>query len=161
MRRVLMMSGLAVVVAAAVASAAVTFDPATGSGFVGKGDVQLALGLNNKQVQTTALTFTYSSVDTADVTCEWDTVTGGKFSKTIHHVVVNQKEAAVNSTVAYDARIKNQITGYSLTGFSSVSSSGSIPEIGGACPNSNDGVVTDVVATGSTGGLFVNGVRLQ
>ena len=160
MKRALMICGLAALVAAG-ASAAVTFDPATGTGFVGKGDVQLALGLNNRQVQTAALDFTYSAIETADVTCEWDTETGGKVSKTIHHVVVNQKEAVVNSTVAYDARIRNQITGYNLTGFSSYSSTGSIPEVGGACPNSNDGVVTAVVPTGSTGGLFVNGVQLQ
>lgn len=161
MKRVLMVSGLAIVLAAASVSAAVSFDAASGTRFVGKGDVQLALGLNNKQVQTASLSFTYSSTETADVTCEWDTVTGGKFSKTIHHVVVNQKEAVVNRAVAYDARIKNQITGYNLTGFSSYTNSGSIPQVGGACPNGGDGLVTAVVSTGSIGGLFVNGVQLQ
>ena len=36
-------------------AAAVTFDPATGTGFVGKGDVQLVYGWNNQALQTNAL----------------------------------------------------------------------------------------------------------
>jgi hypothetical protein len=39
---------------ATAALAAVTFDVNTGFGFVGKGDVQLAFGWNNKALQTNA-----------------------------------------------------------------------------------------------------------
>ena len=45
----------------AAAQAAVTFDPATGTGFAGKGDVQLAFGWNNNQLQTNAGQLTFRS----------------------------------------------------------------------------------------------------
>src|SRR3990170_2451923 len=51
MRRLLTLVGLLVLVAAisvGTALAAVIFDPVTGEGFVGKGDVQLVFGWNNK-----------------------------------------------------------------------------------------------------------------
>jgi hypothetical protein len=44
----------AVAVMATSAYAIVTFDPATGTGFVGKGDVQLVYGWNNKDLQNKA-----------------------------------------------------------------------------------------------------------
>jgi hypothetical protein len=161
MKRALII-GFGIVAAGAVASAAVSFDSTTGSGFVGKGDVQLALGLNNKQVQLTPVTFTYSETEVADVTCEWDTETGGKVSKTIHHAVTNEKTAGIDSSVVYDARVRNQITGYNLVGFGSITATGTIPSVGDACPNSNDGVVTEVLVTNSIpGALSVNGVLLQ
>lgn len=47
--------------------ATIIFDPTTGKGFVGKWDIQTALGLNNAQVQVASLTFTYKSEDTYDV----------------------------------------------------------------------------------------------
>lgn len=34
-----------------IATATVTFDPTTGKGFVGKGDLQTAFGWNNNQLQ--------------------------------------------------------------------------------------------------------------
>jgi hypothetical protein len=43
-----------VVIGASVALAAVTFNPMTGEGFVGKGDVQLIYGWNNQQLQLNA-----------------------------------------------------------------------------------------------------------
>src|SRR5918996_4693526 len=51
--------GLTAIVAAfaigmTAAFALVTFDPSTGTGFVGKGDVQTAFGWNNKQLQNNA-----------------------------------------------------------------------------------------------------------
>lgn len=45
---------LAAATLATVAIAAVTFDPVTGTGFVGKGDVQTAFGWNNQQLQQNA-----------------------------------------------------------------------------------------------------------
>ena len=45
--------------AASSASASVKFDPATGTGFVGKGDVQTVLGgLNNNDIQNLPIAFT-------------------------------------------------------------------------------------------------------
>lgn len=42
------------------ANAAVTFNETNGTGFVGKGDVQMAFGWNNKQLQTNASTVAFS-----------------------------------------------------------------------------------------------------
>ncbi|ALC89376.1 hypothetical protein AM500_05950 [Bacillus sp. FJAT-18017] len=54
--------------------ASVTFDASTGTGFVGKGDVQTVLGWNNSQLQAGAggLKFTYVTVDTYEVTVRVD-----------------------------------------------------------------------------------------
>lgn len=151
--------------------ATVTFDPDSGTGFVGKGDVQLAFGWNNSQAQKNAngVTFTYESDQSYDVTCEWTTLTGGKNSKTIYHDVTNHKSTSVSSTIAYDARMKNQYTGYNLLGLGSTVTTGTpVPNIGDPCPQGggladsdppgNDAVVTDVEIDPASvvSGFFVN-----
>ena len=157
---VLLVGVVAALTFAGVAAAAVTFDPscpytpsnATGQcGFAGKGDVQLALGYNNTQMQKNAgsLAFTYSqpasqalSQDgtqagtqtgtqsmSQDVSCDLDT---GR--KTFHRDGTRDGMRAgsrdgsrsgsrtgtvsgnVSYAIAYDARVKNQITGFKLTG---------------------------------------------
>ncbi|MBI2324294.1 MAG: hypothetical protein HYU87_04970 [Chloroflexi bacterium] len=151
---------------AAPALATVTFDPTTGTGFVGKGDLQVPWGWNNQTLQKQAanVTFSYARSDATDytVTCEWDTVTGGKTQTTIHHVVTNTK--AVSDTVAYDvsstSRKNSQgtVTGFNLKGFGSsiVTTSGDpVPSVGDTCPNGGGGIVTavDLLASSSSGGL--------
>jgi hypothetical protein len=58
------------------ALAAVTFDPDTGKGFVGKGDVQNAFGWNDKALSTNVggVSFSYSTTQTH----QWDCVTGDR-----------------------------------------------------------------------------------
>jgi hypothetical protein len=48
--------------------AAVTFDPETGTGFVGKGDVQTAFGWNNKQLQDNAGLVQFRATTTSETT---------------------------------------------------------------------------------------------
>lgn len=140
------------------ALATVTFDPGTGTGFVGKGDVQLAWGWNNAKLQSAAsgVTFSYVREDAADfeVTCEWDTVNK---KQTIHHAVTNTR--SVNSSVAYDvttATRKNpqgSVTGFRLNGFgpgSETTSGQAIPAVGDGCPNGGDGIVTSVAVISAT-----------
>lgn len=55
---------LTAVAFAGPASASVSIDPVTGAGFVGKGDVQTVLGLNNAQMQATLVSFTMKSTTT-------------------------------------------------------------------------------------------------
>jgi hypothetical protein len=139
--------------------AAVTFDPATGTGFVGKGDVQTALILNNAQMQNTAVVFTYNatSVSEATWTCDRD---AGPQTQERANITTTTTQAVASSI----ARVKNQITGYNLTGYSSdpiVSEEVEGPAVG-SCPTgwtAIDLVVGDPVPTG--GGLYVNGVLLQ
>ena len=61
-----MIAALFAMALATTAQAAVTFDPETGTGFVGKGDVQVAFGWNNAQFQANATGLSFAYVATTD-----------------------------------------------------------------------------------------------
>jgi hypothetical protein len=64
---------------------------------------------------------------------------------------------AVNSANAYDPRGKNQITGFTLKEFGATTTTGEVPEVGGACQGGGaGGTWSSVTQTGSSGGLFVH-----
>jgi hypothetical protein len=154
-------AALAVVSTAAVAS--VTFDSSTGTGFVGKGDVQLAFGWNNAAAQknATAVSFGYDAVDKYDVECYWETTTGN--GRVVVHDITVPRHTSVSSAVTYEARKTGQYTGYNLNGFGATTTNGTVPVVGGTCPGqSNVATIIDVTQTGSTGGLSVtyNGVTV-
>lgn len=142
------------VVAAGAVFAAVTFDPTTGTGFVGKGDVQLALGYNNKQLQDNAnsLVFTVSSETEQSWTCDRDA--GPQ----------TQERAGTTTTQGVStsiAREKNQITGFNLNGYSGTPTTtydGQGSEAG-ACPT--NWTATNFQETPGASILYVNGVALQ
>ena len=155
MRKSFIAAAAAFAVVSTAAMASVTFDPTTGLGFVGKGDVQIAFGWNNAAAQTNAkaVSFSYNATDTYDVGCEWSTGT--------NHVVVHDitvpKHTSVSSSILSDPRKTGQWTGYNLNGLGTTVTDGVVPTVGGTCPgNSGLGLVTDVTLTGSTGGLYVN-----
>jgi hypothetical protein len=75
------------------------------------------------------------------------------------HNVNHKTTSSVISSVAYDARVKNQITGFNLKGFGAITSSGGdIPVVGAPCPGNQgtDATWSSVTAGDTTGGLFVN-----
>jgi hypothetical protein len=148
---------ICIAAAASAVYATVTFDPATGTGFVGKGDVQLVLGWNNAVLQQNALklSFGYQVQDKYDATCEWSTTTGN--GKVIYHDVTVKKSVKINDTVAYDARTHKQVDGFNLTGFGNVSQNIDPPVIGGPClgEGGQQGTWADVTKTSSSGGLYV------
>ncbi|XVV01441.1 hypothetical protein ACQPW3_29100 [Actinosynnema sp. CA-248983] len=159
---------LAVLATAAVSGAALgaavltgvaqayTLDPVTGTGFVGKGEVQTPFGWNNAALQANApgVSFTLESVRSYSAVCTWTTGEGTKGEKT--HDVTHRKTSAVSSVVSYDARQRNQVTGFVLTGFSSVVETGEAPVVGGACPGNagHGGTWTSVVEGASSSGLY-------
>lgn len=172
--------GLSLALASTVALAAVTFDPATGTGFVGKGDVQLAFDWNNAALQANAgsVTFTYGLKTTFNVTCEWETFTnssgnGQKESKTIEHVETEGFNINTRITVGSASRLNPQgaVTGFNLTGIGGIAPTAGVPAVGDTefC-NANDmgpgetkpshtvSTVTSVAvaANGEAAGLFVN-----
>lgn len=158
MRKLFGAAAAASVLISSAAWATVTFDSSTGFGFVGKGDVQLAFHWNNavSQAQTNNVVFEYDSSDTYEVTCDW--TTGPSSNPTTHEINV-PKHVTVNDTVAYDARQRNQYTGYNLNGFGSTSGGGTVPQVGDTCPgNSALGFVTAVSdgPISSSGGLYVS-----
>lgn len=165
MKTISILGGLAALAMSSAALAAVTFDAETGTGFVGKGDVQLAFGWNNKAAQdnANAVSFTFETETAYIATCEWDTV-AGKSGNVIHHEVNLRRNTALNSNINSDPRKTGQYTGYNLSGFGATTTSGqSVPTVGGACPGNNPGIVTEVQELGNTGGLFVhfNGMSAQ
>jgi hypothetical protein len=162
--------GIAVLLAvASIAYAAVTFDPATGTGFAGKGDVQLALGLNNAQIQAQAssLEFTYVSTDTYEVVNAWATGNAGNPVSLSSHTETVTTTVGVNATVAYDSRknSQGQVTGFNLTGFGDKTVVGTVPEVSPTVTyvtftwTDNKGVVhtTDQLPVDENGDLYTEG----
>ncbi|UBV44535.1 hypothetical protein LAJ19_17320 (plasmid) [Deinococcus taeanensis] len=139
----------------------VAFNASTGTGFVGKGDVQLAFGWNNQALQKNAkyVTFTYNATESYHYDCTF-TVVVGRDRVAQPQTVTRGRSAAVNATITNDARVRNQITGFNLTGMSAFTSDSTVPLDGGSCPGGplHDGVISNVTldSASSTGGLFVN-----
>jgi hypothetical protein len=153
----------AVALFATTAYAAWTFDPATGTGFVGKGDVQLALGYNNKQLQDNAgsLVFTYESEVVTEVS--WICTNSNNENTQERERTTTTTESGVANAVA---RERNQITGFNLTGFTSSTPVESTTEGNqlNSCPSGPWSLTTPAgapVVVSSEGGLMVNGVPLQ
>jgi hypothetical protein len=147
----------------AAMSAAVSFDPFTGNGFVGKGDVQDAFGWNNAQLQANAdgVTFTFESESQYAQSCMKDNA-----RQTIYKDF--KKSVEVDAAVSVQARKNPQgmVTGFELLGFGGEVSNASVPDDlcnpGNADPSGwvvdPSGVYPVVTQIGgsSAGGLFVN-----
>jgi hypothetical protein len=92
----------------------VTFDPATGTGFVGKGDVQLIYGWNNAQLQANAGSVNFRASTTEVTEVSWICTNANN---------ENTQERARTTTTSTQglvddiARVKNQITGFNLRGY--------------------------------------------
>ena len=119
---VLSMTAVATVATAAYAA---TFDPTTGTGFVGKGELQTPWGWNNATLQKEAegVTFKVSQQVTYEQECSY--LTGGRNPERVRET----KEATrpLNSRVTYETRNNKRgaVTGFILDGFGS--SSGPVP----------------------------------
>jgi hypothetical protein len=104
----------AIALTATVAFAAVTFDPITGEGFVGKGEVQEAFGWNNRQLQQNAedVKFQVASIVVTEVT--W-VCTNSNNDNT------QERERTTTTTIGglleSVGRERNQITGFYLEGY--------------------------------------------
>lgn len=148
--------GVGLLLAAAGSASAYTMDSA-GLGWVGKGEVQSAYGWNNKAMQdnVAGVTFVYDSTSSYEVVCEFDNRGG-------HHVITNTKHSSVKATVSSESRNNSNgkqgpMTGWYLTGFGAVTSTGAaVPAVGDGCPgNSGLGAITSVTQTGTgSGGLY-------
>jgi hypothetical protein len=150
-------------IAATGANAAVTFDPATGTGFVGKGDVQLALGYNNKQLQDNANSLAFTSTSTVVTEVSW-VCTNDNNENTQERA--RETTTSIQGVLSSVARERNQITGFNLTGYSGTtteSSSTEGPPVN-SCPSGPWTLTSpagDPEVVSSTSVLSVNGVPLQ
>ena len=102
---------------ASTAAAVVNFDPtcsftpsnSTGAcGFVGKGDVQTALGWNNYDVQNNSIDFTYSATGNVLVTCK-----PGENSN-VNAWKTGTFTGEIGYDIAYTGRSVQQISGFLL-----------------------------------------------
>lgn len=153
----LLAAAAATTLLASAAHAAWNIDPATGTGFVGKGDVQLVYGWNNRQLNTNAgsISFEYSSTTVTETTWTCDRDAGPQTSERSNRVR-ERTQGVLNSIVRDNKTL--QITGFNLTGFNGAVTEKTVengPDVG-SCPNgwtAIDIVEGEPTTTGS--GLYV------
>jgi hypothetical protein len=116
MRKILMLAvaGVAVLALAGAAGAAVTFDAATGTGFVGKGDVQTVFGWNNPALQANADSVDFRASSEVVTEVSWTCTNASN-----EHIQERERTTttSVEGIVTSVARVRNQITGFNLTGY--------------------------------------------
>lgn len=125
-RSVAVLAGAAMALSmASAALGAVEFVHATGTGFVGKGDVQLIFGWNNKALQENAasVTFRASTEEVSEVSWECTNPNNQKTQER-ERATTTSIEGVVSSI----ARERNQITGFNLTGYSGTPTQSSTTE---------------------------------
>ena len=144
--------------------AAVTFDPATGTGFVGKGDVQLVFGWNNKALQDNAASVQFRANSTVVTERSWTCTNENNQNEQVRDRTTTTSIQGVVSSVA---RERNQITGFNLTGYSgdpTMTSETKGPPLN-SCPSGQGGWTLttpagDPEVISSSTVLKVNGVEL-
>jgi hypothetical protein len=138
---------------AGAAFAAVSLDPLTGMGWVGKGDIQLAYGWNDKTIQTRSVEvdFEVQQQVTVAVTCQIE-------KRGVVEFKTASRNRSLSDTQDGDPRVKNaRFTGYFLGGYKGqeTASGDPLPKDGDACKaEGEDGVVTSVVSTINFSKLF-------
>lgn len=158
------MAAVGAIAVSGVAAAIVTFDPATGTGFVGKGDVQLIYGWNNHALQANAASveFRVNSVSTTEWTCTKPQPTPNDPEKVIvqERRVTTTTQGLLNDIARDNSKGKNgPITGFNLLGYNggSTTTTASGPAVG-SCPANPSGFAYDDNAstTQSGGGVQVS-----
>ena len=151
----------ALVFATTPALATVIFDPSTGTGQVGKGDVQDAFLWNNQQLQANAASLEFQVVQNKHYTATCTDADGkfetkpGKFQtlrNTTHNVQTN---VTGGGPVNVNSRTNPQkmVTGFMLIGYRSASFNNdqTPPQVGDSCSQGNIiGRITNVVVFGTT-----------
>jgi hypothetical protein len=106
----------AIAVTATVAFAAVTFDPVTGEGFVGKGEVQEVYGWNNKALQDNADLVQFRAISEVVTEVSWVCTNDNNQNTQERERTTTESVSGVLSTVARDDRGR-QVTGFHLMGY--------------------------------------------
>jgi hypothetical protein len=136
---------------------AVTVDLTDGTGFVGKGDVQLALGWNNKALQDNAGSVNFQINSEVVTEVSWICTNANNDNEQGRQRTTT---TSVQGLVSHVARERNQITGFNLTGFdgSEEKSSETEGQPLNSCPSGPWSLTTPAGApevVSSTGGLQV------
>jgi hypothetical protein len=113
--RSIILACAAVAVFATATLAAVNFDPGTGTGFVGKGDVQLVFGWNNKQLQDNASSVQFRSSSEVVTEVSWECTNTNNDNIQERARTSTTTVAGVLSAEGRDN--KGKITGFILNGY--------------------------------------------
>jgi hypothetical protein len=147
----------AIAVTATVAFAAVTFDPITGEGFVGKGEVQEAFGWNNRALQQNAEEVDFRSLSEVVTEVSWTCTNTNN-----QNVQERQRTTTTSIGGLLDsvARERNQVTGFILEGYDGEPEESSSSEGNqlNSCPSGPWSLTTpagEPEVVSSTGGLQV------
>jgi hypothetical protein len=122
---------------AGVRAMAVTFDPGTGTGFVGKGDVQLKFGWNNKALNDNADSVEFRVKSEVVTEVSWECTNSNNDNIQERERTTTSSTQGVVSHIARDN--KKQITGFNLTGKGTSTTEGSTtdgPALN-SCPSDN------------------------
>jgi hypothetical protein len=127
-----------------------------GLGFVGKGDVQLALGWNNKQLQDGADSLVFALASVAETTWECSNTNNSNIQE-------RSRTTTTEGLVSHVARERNQITGFILEGFSGEVMTSTEGNPLGSCPSGPWSFVEGSMETTASEGseLYVNGVLIE
>ncbi|WP_157991587.1 hypothetical protein [Caldimonas tepidiphila] len=118
--------GLAAAGITSAAMAAVVVNE-NGTGFIGKGDVQTAFGWNNKELNENAGGVSFETSVTAEHTWICDRDNGPQTQE-------RARDTTTTGLISHVTRDnKRQITGFTLTGFSSSNTTSTGPQLG-SCP---------------------------
>jgi hypothetical protein len=140
------------------ANAAVTFDTSDGTGFVGKGDIQTAFGWNNADLQTHApdVSFAWHEVIRYDATCQVQTGNPNQPQSIRTQEISTPVVTRVHTEITNDLRLKNQVTGFLLTGLGTPSTVVEVPNVGDPCNvGNNTGTYIDVTEPVSIGATMI------
>jgi hypothetical protein len=151
--------GLAAIVGAGVATyATITFDAESGTGFVGKGDVQYTLNLNNAQLQQVADSVQIRAAITTVTEVAWECTNDlNEHVQPRARTTTTETQGLVTTT----GRLKTQITGFNLNGYSEAPTSSSTTDgpMLNSCPSGPWSLTTpagEPVVISTTGGLQVS-----
>jgi hypothetical protein len=124
----------ALALGAGVAVAATTFNSDGGTGFVGKGDVQIAFGWSNKDLQRNAGLVQFRFSDESVTETSWTCTNSNNDNEQVRNRTTTVSVQSVVDTVARQA---NQVTGFLLEGYDGtpVSSSSSEGPHLNSCPS--------------------------
>lgn len=106
------------------------------------------------QKQAKTVGFKYVGVETYEAECEWWT---GPTHNRKRHTVNRTETSAVNGTIEYETRQRNQINGFILGGYlGDPTVTGEAPEVGDSCIGGGTGATfTSVEMVSSSGSLYV------
>jgi hypothetical protein len=124
----------ALVMNAVPASAAVSFDPRSGTGRVGQSDIAPLFGWTAVQFQQNAagVTFSYAENAVFSATCMWAAGPAGPGQVT--QTVTHERRAAINTALEMGRGPRKAVSGFALGGFGTMQESGEpAPVVGGPC----------------------------